>query len=431
MGHVIRIVFLLLSSVEIFAQLELTPSHLHYSATNPDTEWVVDIRIKNKANKRDFILRTDYSASFEVVYTSKQIDPDSSTVMRVKFNPEKYGPFKENITVYFASAEDPIVIPVRAEVNVLNPDGKIACPDFNRRPADCCPSNMFLVEVVDHGTGLPLSKSLVTIQENGVDRMILRTSHAGRVTQSIPISYYHIMAQHPGYYSASTDSYINHRKAYFKFELVRDSTKVIEEVLVDTLTVTDRSDTLLLDERYRMNNLVFLLDVSSSMAKGQKLKYMQAAMSELVHVLREGDQMAMVSYADHARVLLSSKSGSDKGGIQEIIDSLHAAGGTSGTKGFKRAFSELKNHKIEDGNNQLIVITDGMFDQRDIKGIQACIRKYHRKGVVTSIVGIQCPTYAKTQLKQFSELGGGDFIALDSELDLQGVVKEIKMRSAK
>lgn len=431
MGHLIRTWFLLLVSVELFAQLELTPSHLHYSATNPETEWVVDIRIKNKANKRDFILRTDYSSSFEVVYTSKQIDADSSTVMRVKFNPEKYGPFKENIAVYFASASEPILIPVRAEVNVLNPDGKIACPDFNRRPADCCPFNMFLIEVIDHGTGLPLSKSIVTIQENGVDRMVLRTSNSGRVTQSIPISYYHIMAQHPGYYSASTDSYINHRKAYFKFELVRDSSKVVEDEPEDTLTALVRVDTLMLDERYRLNNLVFLLDVSSSMAKGQKLSYMQSAISELAQALREGDQLAMVSYADHARVLLRSTSGSDKGAIQGIIDSLHASGGTSGIRGFKRAFAELKAHRLVDGNNQLVVITDGMFDQRDIQDIQACIRKYHRKGYITSIVGIQCPTYAKTQLKQFSELGGGDFIALDSELDLQGVLQEIKMRSAK
>jgi Ca-activated chloride channel homolog len=431
MVTLIRIILFLILPATVFAQVELTPSHLHYSATNPETEWVVDIRIANKGTKRDFILRTDYSASFEVIYTSKQLDPDSTIVMRVKFNPEKFGPFKENISVYFASMTEPILIPVRAEVNYLNPDGKIGCPDFNRKPADCCPMNMFLVEVIDQGTGLPLSKSTVTIQENGATRMILRTSTSGRVSQSIPISYYHILAQHPGYYSASTDSYINHRKAYFKFELVRDSTKVIEEELIDTIMEAPSVDTLLLSDDYRINNLVFLLDVSSSMAKGDKLSLMQSAMHELVNVLREGDRMAMISYADHARVLLASTSGADKSAIQNIIDSLHAAGGTSGIRGFKRAYAELRKYRIAEGNNQLVVITDGMFAQGDLEDIQQCIRKHHRKGYVTSIVGIHCPTYAKTQLQQFSRQGGGDFIPIDSEVDLGGILEEIKMRSAK
>ncbi len=431
------LLLLICFGIKTNAQIEILPTSLHYGTTDPETEWVIDVHIKNNGSKKDFLLRNTFSHEYEVLFTSKTILPDSSIVMRVKFSPRVKGVYKEKIELYFASMNEPIILPVNAMVVYQNPDDHIPCPNFSKQVADCCPDNFFMVEVIDDTDGKGIVGAEVKISEESINRMKLKTLPDGKVSNQIPIGYYGIEATHPEYESAKLESYINHHKAYFKFRLQR---KIPQTVLgQDTLALVEQEPEVipmnaeLLDESlYAPNNVVFLLDVSSSMLQGEKLALMKGALQQLTDVLRSQDKITLISYAAEAAVLLQTTTGDQHNQIKAIISELHADGSTSGEKGFKASYEVLRKEFLSgEANNQLVVITDGAFQPEDQVRINKLVKKSSKKGITTSIVGIQCASFANQKLSEVSTIGGGSFLTVTGEEDLQVLIEELKRRSAK
>jgi len=110
------------------------------------------------------------------------------------------------------------------------------------------------------------------------------------------------------------------------------------------------------------SNLVFLLDVSGSMASPDKLPLVQRAFRLLVEQLRPQDRVAIVVYAGAAGLVLPSTPGSDKRTILAALDELQAGGSTAGGEGIKLAYQVAQQNHIEDGNNRVILATDGDFN---------------------------------------------------------------------
>ncbi len=429
--------FLFCFCITTKAQIEIIPASLNYGTTNPETQWVIDVHIKNTGPKKDFLLRHTFSHEYEVLFTSKTILPDSTIVMRVKFSPRVKGEYKEKIELFFASMNVPVILPVNAVVEYQNPDDHIPCPNFSKQVADCCPDNFFMLEVVDDSDGKGIVNADVKISEENTNRMKLKTLPDGKVSNSIPIGYYTIEAIHPEYESATLESYINHHKAYFKFRLKRKIP--VTTILPDTLPIEVKEPEVipvnkeLLDESlYWPNNVVFLLDVSSSMLQGDKLALMKGALQELTHVLRNQDKITLISYAAEAEVLLPTTTGDQHNEIMKIIQELHADGSTSGEKGFKASYEVLRREFLSgEANNQLVVITDGAFQPADQLQINRLVKKSAKKGITTSIVGIQCASFAIQKLSEVSTIGSGSFLTVTDEKDLQVLIEELKRRSAK
>ncbi|MCX6908037.1 MAG: von Willebrand factor type A domain-containing protein, partial [Verrucomicrobia bacterium] len=85
-------------------------------------------------------------------------------------------------------------------------------------------------------------------------------------------------------------------------------------------------------------NLVFLIDVSGSMADANKLSLIKPAMRMLVEQLTENERVAIVVYNETARVALPSTSGDRKQEIIDAIESLQAGGSTNGADGIRLAY---------------------------------------------------------------------------------------------
>lgn len=416
------------------SQISIQPDRLAFGTTTPQTEWVVDIIIQNNGAKKDFLLRTTFSHEYDVIATSKAMMPDSTITLRVKFKPREKGPFKENIEFHFASLQEPIIFPVTADVQYLNPADHLACPDFSRQAADCCVDNPIVFEVVNKETGAPIKDAQIRLNEAGMTQARLKTGADGKITSTIPIGYYEIMASHTAYLPDSRTSYVNKRNSYFRLELQPVKNEIIEEPVVplpDTLAVAIDSSGVLPESRFKYNNLVFLLDASSSMSKNERLPLMQKSVNELVSVLRPGDKVTLISYNDQAKVMLATTSGEQKQAIINMVTAMKADGNTAGAKGFKLGYDILKEEFLKDGNNQLIVVTDGAFQPEDQKEIDKLVKKATRKGLVTSIVGIKSNSYAAENLQLVTSIGRGSFVLIADDADLHQIVEEIKKRSAK
>jgi Mg-chelatase subunit ChlD len=417
------------------AQLAVNPQKLNFGDVTKDTDMVVDIIIENKSSKPDLLLRSTFSNEFEVKFSTKQLEPNGQLVVRLKFNPRKKGVFQEVGELYFASMSTPIQIPISAKVLYVNVNGNTPCPDFSTRAADCCSKNFFLVEVYDADTNEPIEGAFVRLEEEGYLHLRLKTNNEGKVSNEARIGFYELSAEKEGYNKKVLSSYVNNANAKFVFYLKRNSDPSTgsgtEEKDIEREQEVEVSLELPVD-RFVPNNVVFLLDISGSMGVGDKLELMQYSLQELVSVLRSVDRMALVSYAGDATVLQATTSGTNKQELREIVAGIRTGGKTSGAKGFKKAYQLLQKSKIQGGNNQLIVITDGAFAVEDQKDIEKMVKRYAAKGYETTVVAIEANNFAKDKLGFVSQLGNGSFLQVEDKTSAERVlIEELKKQSAK
>lgn len=208
---------------------------------------------------------------------------------------------------------------------------------------------------------------------------------------------------------------------------------VTEEVVLveETFPTLPPVDEGLAESKYVPNNVLFLIDVSKSMDKPDKLPRLKQSMKELVNVLRDVDKITVITYNMEPNVLLPTTSVRDKGAIFAKIDSLYGYGYTHGMKGIETAYQMILDNYIDGGNNQIIVSTDGVFngprfDQGELLDI---VRQGNRDGVKLSVVGFGDDREGVKLMRKLSNNGGGNFIPFGTSSATDALIDEIKEQS--
>lgn len=163
------------------------------------------------------------------------------------------------------------------------------------------------------------------------------------------------------------------------------------------------------------SNLVFLIDVSGSMGASNKLPLLQAAFRVLTNNLRDNDKVAIVAYAGTPGVILSSTPGSQKGKILAAIDNLSAGGATAGEAAIKMAYQIAEENFIKEGNNRVILATDGDFNvgQTSDRDMEDLITQKKESGVLLTCLGFGMKDYKDSKLETLSSKGNGNFAYID------------------
>ena len=169
------------------------------------------------------------------------------------------------------------------------------------------------------------------------------------------------------------------------------------------------------------SNIVFLLDVSGSMGSYNKLPLLQKSMKILVEKLRPEDKVAIVVYAGAAGCVLKSTSGANKEKIYNAIDRLNAGGSTAGGAGIKLAYRIAKENFIKEGNNRVILATDGDFNVgvSDNGSLVKMIENKREDGVFLTILGFGMGNYKDARMEQLSNAGNGNYAYIDNILEAQ------------
>ena len=164
------------------------------------------------------------------------------------------------------------------------------------------------------------------------------------------------------------------------------------------------------------SNMVFLVDVSGSMNEANKLPLVQASMNMLVDQLREKDKVAIVVYAGSAGLVLPSTSGVSKTKIKEAIDNLEAGGSTAGGEGIKLAYKTAKENFIKNGNNRIILATDGDFNvgASSDDELVRMIEQERKSGVFLSVLGYGMGNYKDNKMQQLADKGNGNHSYIDN-----------------
>lgn len=169
------------------------------------------------------------------------------------------------------------------------------------------------------------------------------------------------------------------------------------------------------------SNLVFLIDISGSMDKPNRLPLLQAAFTLLTDNLREKDTITIVTYGGGVGIALAPTSGAQKKKIREAIDSLVASGDTPGEGAIRIAYELAKRSFIKKGNNRVILATDGDFNigQTSEAALEDMIIGYKQTGIYLTCLGVGMGNYKDSKLEALAKKGNGNFAYLDNLQEAQ------------
>lgn len=180
-----------------------------------------------------------------------------------------------------------------------------------------------------------------------------------------------------------------------------------------------------MDER-KKTNLVFLLDVSGSMDSHDKLPLLKSAFHMLIDQLGENDKVSIVVYAGASGVVLEGATGEDRELILESLYKLDAGGSTAGGAGIELAYEVAKDHFVYNGNNRVILATDGDFNvglssQRELEHY---IEDKREEGIFLSVLGFGTGNTNFVTMETLADKGNGMFAYIDSAKEAEKVLVE-------
>jgi Ca-activated chloride channel homolog len=169
------------------------------------------------------------------------------------------------------------------------------------------------------------------------------------------------------------------------------------------------------------SNIVFLLDVSGSMQGPNRLGLVKKSFRLLVDQMRKEDKVAIVVYAGAAGVVLPSTSGDDKETILAAIEKLEAGGSTAGGEGIKLAYKIARDNMMRNGNNRVILATDGDFNVGVTSDgeLVRIIEAERESGVFLTVLGYGMGNYKDSKMEQLADKGNGNYAYIDNILEAE------------
>ena len=172
------------------------------------------------------------------------------------------------------------------------------------------------------------------------------------------------------------------------------------------------------------SNIVFLLDVSGSMNNPNKLPLVKSSLKLLLEKLRPEDRVAIVVYAGNSGLVLPSTSCSEKEEILKALDNLRAGGSTAGGAGLKLAYKVAEENFITNGNNRIVLATDGDFNvgQSSNGDMLRLIENHRDKGIGISVLGFGMGNYKDDKMEIIANKGNGNYAYIDNLLEAKKVL---------
>jgi Ca-activated chloride channel homolog len=466
-----KILFLLaiLASLGTQAQTVFSTQSLDLGELYAGSERFGDILVTNKGKQKAYILRVEKPTDVVYLASSDVLLPDSSFSFRLQVNPSKKGAFSYDVKVYTSDNMNPVNIRISGTVKELTKNtmaGMMSCPDFGSEPSRVQTTELTII-TVDENTRQPLAKSTVTIIRNGTPAGAWITGKKGSFQQESIPGYFYFFASHDGYFPKEAGVYVGPKIKEITIPLRMDPsmcapiptpnqhpepvpdepqelTAETAEILIDQQLAGQQSDSVIRQtipelaqlppnsfesEHFKPVNVVFVLDVSSSMKLGEKMDLMKYSLNQLVDQMRPEDHISLVTYSDGANVLLAPTACTQQEAIKAKVAELKPHGMTAGGKGIKLGYKQALQQLSPDKANLVIIITDGAFNKSS-DDYQKTVRKYAKKGIIFSVVGIQNRPNDQRDMEEAAEFGKGRYIPITKLSDAQyNLLQEIRIAS--
>ncbi len=163
-------------------------------------------------------------------------------------------------------------------------------------------------------------------------------------------------------------------------------------------------------------NLVFLIDVSGSMAAPNKLPLLVSAFKLLTAQLGARDRVSLVTYAGNAGVVLEPTPGDQRTKILAALEQLGAGGSTQGAAGIQSAYRLAEQARLPEGINRVILATDGDFNVGMVnhEALIQLIEQQRAKGISLTTLGFGGGNYNDQLMEQLADKGNGNYAYIDT-----------------
>ena len=172
------------------------------------------------------------------------------------------------------------------------------------------------------------------------------------------------------------------------------------------------------------NNFVFLIDSSGSMSSADKLSLAIDSFKLLAGTLGPNDRVSVVTYSGSSETLLEGSN--DYNEICNALDKITAGGGTNGSGGITAAYECAANNYIENGNNRVIIASDGDMNLGITSqgGLVDLISEKKETGVFLTVLGFGSGNYSDANMESIADAGNGNYFYIDSINEAERVLCE-------
>jgi Ca-activated chloride channel family protein len=177
------------------------------------------------------------------------------------------------------------------------------------------------------------------------------------------------------------------------------------------------------------SNLVFLVDVSGSMGYPNKLPLVKQSLCMLVNQLSAQDRVTLVVYAGNAGLVLPPTPGNQKAKIIQAIDQLESGGSTAGGEGIELAYKMAQQNFLKDGNNRVILATDGDFNvgMSSDGELLRLIEQKRDRGIFLTVLGFGTGNTKDSKMELLADKGNGNYAYIDTLMEAKKVlVKDLR-----
>ena len=178
------------------------------------------------------------------------------------------------------------------------------------------------------------------------------------------------------------------------------------------------------------SNFVFLIDVSGSMNTADRLETLKAGFIQMVDALRPIDRVAIVTYAGKAGVSLPSTPCTQKDKIKRELEKLGTKGATAGMAGIVKAYEIAMENYIPQGNNRIILATDGDFNVgiSSTEELVAFIRQKRNSGIFLTVLGVGRGNLNDEMIERLANHGNGNYEYIGSAAQVRKVFVDERLK---
>jgi Ca-activated chloride channel homolog len=224
---------------------------------------------------------------------------------------------------------------------------------------------------------------------------------------------------------SASDPQVNERPRHTS-DVIHDTVYIEKR---DTIYLAESGEDVRSMEGYATNNLVLLLDVSGSMNVPEKLPVLKQSVLNMLSMMRQEDEVAIVVFSGKAKILLSPLSFKEEDKIKKAVNNLTSSGKTDGNAGIKLAYKTADENYIRGGNNRIILATDGEFPVGD--ETKKLVEKFAAQDIFLTIFNFGKSTASSKNLETLATLGKGNYEYISREnVDLK-LIREAKGKKKK
>ena len=169
------------------------------------------------------------------------------------------------------------------------------------------------------------------------------------------------------------------------------------------------------DEDRKPANLTFVIDVSGSMDREDRLELVKDALGLLVGQLRPSDQVGIVVYGQRGRVVLEPTAVEEEDDILRAIESLHPEGSTNAEEGLVLGYKLAREAYTEGAINRVILASDGVANVGNT-GSDSILKEIEDaagNGIQLVTVGFGMGNYNDVLMEQLADNGDGMYAYVD------------------